>query len=317
MKGPDTTFRHSARSVLSLSWVTVVAAMLAMPGLAMGTQQATEFDIKAYDFEVLTTGLIPRPAESVEADEKYYLQCMFGVAGSISTTTSTQIHVLVNGQLIHNAPVSIHDDQHWVATRALWTPPTGGSYTAKCEVNPTKALVEASYTNNQMTKLVAVSGLHIDPADAIAAPALRREALNPLQKGPISSDLAKQLATMPDIRVQGLDIHPVDNNGTPKSTTVAKGRPGRTYYLGCEMDPAGILAVSSVRFLFRVNGQVVKDAQVSVGSGPPVEVGAEWTPQAAGNYQLSCEANPQKTFQEASFANNKGNALFPVQSGGN
>ena len=151
----------------------------------------------------------------------------------------------------------------------------------------------------------------------IAAEALEGRDPAPSRTNPITSGAAKALAFLPDIRVQGLEVHPVDNNGTPKSTTVAKGRPGRTYYLGCEMDPVGILAVSSVRFLFRVNGQVVKDAQVTVGSGPPVEVGVEWTPQAAGNYQLSCEANPQKTFQEASFANNVGFALFPVQAGGN
>ena len=74
----------------TLSRLAAIAALLAMPGLAMGAQQATEFDIKAYDFDVLTTGHFPRPAESVDADEEYYLQCLFGVAGQ-SGTVRTQV----------------------------------------------------------------------------------------------------------------------------------------------------------------------------------------------------------------------------------
>ena len=302
----------------TLSRLAAIAALLAMPGLAMAAQAIEEFDIKTHSFQVLTTGYFPKPADSVKAGENYDLQCMFSVTGSVSTTTSTQIRFLVNGQLIQSPSVGIHDDQTYIAGRAPWTPPAGGNFTAKCEVNPNHDLVEASYANNQMTKQLSVSGLAYGQMDSavIAAEAIQGRNRTPSRTSQIKLEAAKSFAVLPDIRVQGLDVHPVDNNGTPKSTTVAKGRPDRTYYLGCELDPVGIVAVSSVRFLFRVNGQIVKDAQVPVGSGPPVEVGAVWTPQTEGSYQLSCEANPQKTFQEASFANNKGQALFPVQAGG-
>lgn len=305
--------RHATRSALSLSRLAAVALLLVTPSLAMAVQQATEFDIKAYDFQVLTTGHFSRPAESIEADEEYYLQCMFGVAGS-TTTTSTQIRVLVNGQLIHSASVSIHYDQHWITTRAAWTPPNGGIYTAKCEVNPNMDPVEATYINNQMTEQVAVTAPYMDPAKIIASRTLKPEALNRPSK--IALKPAQGLAAISDIRVHGLEVRPVDKNGIPKSTAVERGRAGRTYYLHCEVDPVGLMPISGVRFLFRVNGQIVKDIQVPMGSGD-LEVGAEWSPQTVGNYQLSCEANPQKTFQEASFANNKGYAVFPVQAGGN
>ncbi|HKY59858.1 MAG TPA: hypothetical protein VJP59_02505, partial [Gemmatimonadota bacterium] len=49
-----------------------------------------------------------------------------------------------------------------------------------------------------------------------------------------------------------------------------------------------------------------------VTAGTPVAMGWKWSPQAAGTYQLVCEANPDKTFTEATHSNNLGKALFPV-----
>ncbi|HET9481175.1 MAG TPA: CARDB domain-containing protein, partial [Candidatus Polarisedimenticolia bacterium] len=44
--------------------------------------------------------------------------------------------------------------------------------------------------------------------------------------------------------------------------------------------------------------------------GTPVQMGAKWTPAVAGTYTLVCEANPQKTFAEATYENNTKQASF-------
>lgn len=291
---------------MKVARVAVIAASLGFPAPARAQLLNLYVEnLWVVEFQPSSLGMQAELTKSGEAGKEYEIRCHVRGYGWGK--------ILVNGALIAS-----QQSNGGKLIQAPWKPLLGGTHTLKCEANSS---TESGYSS-QTTKQFAVSGLQIDPDKvAISAGALNPGALNP-SRG-ISSNIAKKLVVGSDIRVQGLEVHPVGKDGVPKTNTVQSGKPGRTYQLQCEMDPFGILTaddattVTSVRFLFRIDGIVVKDVQVPVGSGAPVDVGAEWTPQEVGIYPLSCEANPLKTFQEASFANNKKEILFPVQTGGN
>lgn len=114
-----------------------------------------------------------------------------------------------------------------------------------------------------------------------------------------------------DISVNGLYLR-VAQNHDPTTVTAATGQPGQEYYLFCDFTPNGTGGPSSVQFRFLVNEQVVSDVQAPVESGKPVQMGAYWTPPAAGSFTLVCEANPNRTFTETTYANNKRTRQFSV-----
>lgn len=114
-----------------------------------------------------------------------------------------------------------------------------------------------------------------------------------------------------DIEVFGLNVLATQNH-TPVSSSLSTGQAGWEYYLQCGFTPNGSGGPSAVQFRFLVNGQVVRDVQAPVQSGEYVAMGQFWTPPSAGTYTLVCEANPNKTFPESSYANNARTKQFVV-----
>lgn len=282
----------------------VILALVA--GLAFAPAEPA-FDIAVSGLNVLATRNhtpVSSSLASGQPGQEYYLLCGFTPTGS-GGPSSVQFRFLVNGQVVRDVQAPVQSGQ-FVAMGEFWTPPSAGTHTLLCEANPYKTFPETTYANNKQTKQFSVKTLQIDPSVAAKVQI-------PSRDGQVSADLAKVLAAMPDIRVQGLEVHAVNPENTLQPpTVVTKGVTGREYSLHCVMEPVGPVASSSVRFLFRANGQIVRDVYAPVQPGTPVQMGAMWTPSAAGTHTLVCEANPQKTFAEATFENNMKQALFQV-----
>ncbi|HET6342557.1 MAG TPA: hypothetical protein VFG78_10290 [Gemmatimonadota bacterium] len=282
----------------------LTASFCAAAGLTAATPPETAFDIAVSGISVHGT-VNHAPSGQVQTGQpgkEYYLNCGFTATGSGGPST-VQFRFLANGQVLRDVLAPVKPGQY-VGMGEFWTPASAGTYTLVCEANPSHTFQETSFANNQKSRQFTVKTLQIDPSAAMAAQGIS-------QNQQISADVGKELTVTPDIRVQGLQVHSVVN-GVPTANVVTKGNPGEAYYLHCVMEPIGPVASSSVRFLFRANGQILRDVHAPVQPGNPVHMGWKWTPSAAGTYTLVCEANPEKTFAEATYENNLKQALFPV-----
>ncbi|MGH7572246.1 MAG: CARDB domain-containing protein [Gemmatimonadota bacterium] len=286
--------------------LAAIIAPVAMPSFA-GAQSG--FDIAVSGVVVHATqnhAPIMPPVETGQPGKEYYLNCGFTATGS-GGPSAVQFRFLANGQVLRDVLAPVKPGEY-VGMGEFWTPASAGAYTLVCDANHSQTASEGTYANNLKTRQFAVKTFQIGPAAAQAAPGLVSS-----QNGQISADVAKKLMVMPDIRVHGLEVHAVNPDNTLQPpTVVTKGVAGREYSLHCVMEPVGQVATSSVRFVFRVNGQIVRDVYAPVESGTPINMGAKWKAQTTGNYTLDCEANPQQTVAEGSYDNNLAQAVFPV-----
>jgi hypothetical protein len=99
----------------------------------------------------------------------------------------------------------------------------------------------------------------------------------------------------------------------PQKTSIKAGAAGVEYHLLCGFKPLGTTPKTTTRFLFKVNGAVVRDVYAPVESNKYISMGARWTPPGPGTYSLTCQANPDHKPGETSYANNLRAKSFPAK----
>jgi hypothetical protein len=67
---------------------------------------------------------------------------------------------------------------------------------------------------------------------------------------------------------------------------------GEELFISCQLAAQGADAPGYVRFVFRVDGKVVRQLSVTVEAGTRITLGEYWTPGASGAHEIGCETQP-------------------------
>ncbi|HET9481172.1 MAG TPA: hypothetical protein VFP98_05395 [Candidatus Polarisedimenticolia bacterium] len=110
-----------------------------------------------------------------------------------------------------------------------------------------------------------------------------------------------------DIAVTSISVQEGQSSGE-----LEFGQPGKQYVIGCSYTKYGGGA-SSIEFRLLVNGYVVQEIDTPTIYPAPLGVATmSWIPVVPANYELSCEANPDKAIAETVYTNNKQSMQFAV-----
>jgi hypothetical protein len=74
---------------------------------------------------------------------------------------------------------------------------------------------------------------------------------------------------------------------------------GDELYIRCRLAAQGADPPGTVRFVFRVDGTVIRELSVPVTVGAPVAIGEYWKPATPGPHEVACEAGPERKGEEA------------------
>jgi hypothetical protein len=87
---------------------------------------------------------------------------------------------------------------------------------------------------------------------------------------------------------------------------------GDELYIRCLLSAQAPGVADTVSFVFRVEGTVIREVRVPVGSGAPVAIGEYWTPRTPGLYRVTCEVNPDRQIEESTYRDNVGQRVVEV-----
>ena len=81
-----------------------------------------------------------------------------------------------------------------------------------------------------------------------------------------------------------------------RGTAVGSRAPevGEELYIRCRLAAQGSDPPGTVRFVFRVDGTVIRELSVPVTVGAPIAIGEYWKPATAGPHEVACEAGPER-----------------------
>lgn len=92
-------------------------------------------------------------------------------------------------------------------------------------------------------------------------------------------------------------------------------RVGEELFIWCRLTGQGAEVPGNVRFVFRVDGTVIRELRVAVPAGAPITIGEYWTPRTAGSYEVGCEVHPESRHADTTREDNVRKRTIEIASG--